>query len=192
MMLSFLRRGHSDTDMYRAETMWRHGEKLGCSIAQSFPTHCNPMDGLQHARLHCPSLSPQVCSNSCPLSRWCHPTISASAIFFSSSPKSFPASESFPVSWLFALSGQSTGASASTSGLPIDIQGWFPSGLTGLISLLSRRLSRVSSSITVWKHQFLSTQLPGHLQTKESGLEKILLLQPSEGINSAETLMLDF
>ena len=148
--------------------------------------------GLQHARLTCPSVSPRVCSNSCPLSRWCHPTISASAIFFSSCPKSFPASESFPVSWLFASSGQSTGASASTSGLPIDIQGWFPSGLTGLISLLSRRLSRVSSSITVWKHQFLSTQLPGHLQTKESGLEKILLLQPSEGINSAETLMLDF
>ena len=92
--------------------------------------------GLQHARLPCPSLSPWVCSNSCPLSQWYHPTIASSVIPFSPCPQSFPASGSFPVSQLFAPSGQSTGASASASVLPTSIQGWFPLGLTGLISFL--------------------------------------------------------
>jgi len=104
-----------------------------------------------------PSLSPRVCSNSHPLSQRCHPIISSSFVPFSYS-QSFPVSESFPVSWLFILGGQSIGASTSTSVLPINIQGWFPLGLTGLISLLSKRLSSVFSSITVWKHQFFSTQ----------------------------------
>ena len=111
------------------------------------------------ARLPCPSLSPRVCSNSCPLSRWCHPTISSSAVPFSSSHQSFPASGSFPVSWFFTSGGQSIGASASTSALPMNIQGWFPLGLTGLISLLSKRLSRVFFSTTVQKLQFFGTQL---------------------------------
>ena len=87
--------------------------------------------GLQHARFPCPSPSPRVCSNSCPLSQWYHPTISSSVIPFSSCLQSFPASGSFPMSWLSASGGQSIGASASASVLPVNIQGWFPLGLTG-------------------------------------------------------------
>ena len=93
--------------------------------------------GLHHVRLLCPSLSPRVCPNSCPLSQWCHQTISCSVAPFSSCPQSFPDSGSFPMNRLFALGGQSTGASSSTSVLPMNIQGWFLLGLTGLISLLS-------------------------------------------------------
>ena len=112
--------------------------------------------GLQHTRPPCPSLSPRVCSNLFPLSRWCHPTISSSATLFSSCPQSFPALVSFPMSRLFASGGQSIGASASV--LPMSIQDWFPLGLTSLISLQSKRLSRVFSSTTVQKHQFFSAQ----------------------------------
>ena len=86
--------------------------------------------GLPHARLPCPSLSPRICSNSCPLTRWCHPTISSFLIPFSSCPQFFPASVSFPKSRLFASGGQSTGASTSVSVFPMNIQGWFPLGLT--------------------------------------------------------------
>ena len=112
---------------------------------------------LQHSRLPCPLLSSRVCSNSCPLTRWCHPTISSSVAAFSSCLQSFPALRSFPLCWLFASGGQSIGVSASTSVLPMNIQGWLPLGLTGLI-LQSKGLSRVFSSITVWKHQFFGTQ----------------------------------
>ena len=91
--------------------------------------------GLQHARLPCLSLCRRVCSNSCPSSWWCHPTISSSVTPFSSRLQSFPASGSFPMSWLFAWGGRVIGASASASVLPINIQGWFPLGLTGLISI---------------------------------------------------------
>ena len=97
---------------------------------------------LQHARLPCPSLGPWVSSNSCPLSQWCHLTISSSAAPFSFCPRSFPASRYFPVSQLFASGSQSTGASASASIFPMNIQGWFPLELTGL-NLLSKGLSRV-------------------------------------------------
>ena len=110
--------------------------------------------GLQHARLPCPSLSPEVCLNSCPWSWWCHPTISSSVTLFSSCSQSFPASGSFPVSWIFASGAQSTGASASVSVLPMNIQGWFPWGWTGWISLLSKGLSRVLSNTPVQKQQF--------------------------------------
>ena len=96
--------------------------------------------GLQHTRLSCPSLSPRVFSNSCPLSWWCHPTISSSVGPFSSCPQSFPASGSFPISQLFTPGGQSIGASASASVLPMNIQGEFPLGWTGLISLQSKGL----------------------------------------------------
>ena len=116
------------------------------------------LHGLQHARLPCPSLSLGVCSNSCPLSWWCLPTISSSIAPFSSCPQSFPASRSFPMSQLFTSGGQIIGASASASVLPMNIQGWFPLGLTGLISLQSKELSRVFSNITIWKHQFFSIQ----------------------------------
>ena len=113
--------------------------------------------GLQHARFHYPSLSPRVRSNSCPLSQWYHTTISSSVTQFSSCPQCFPASLSFPMSQLFVLCGWSNRASASASVLPMSIQDWYPLGLTGLISLLSKGLSRVFSSTTVWKHQFFGT-----------------------------------
>ena len=98
---------------------------------------------LQHTRPPCPSPSPGACSNSCPLCWWCHPTISSSVVPFYSCLQSFPASESFLMSRLFASGGQSIAASAYASVLLMDIQGWFPLGLTGLTSLLSKGLSRV-------------------------------------------------
>ena len=112
--------------------------------------------GLQCTRLPCPSPSPRACSNSCPSSHWCHPTISSSVIPFSSRLQSFPASGSFLTSQLFSSGGQSIGA--STSVLPMNIQDLFPLGLTGLISLQSEGLSRVFSNTTVQKHQFFSTK----------------------------------
>ena len=115
--------------------------------------------GLQHTRLLCPPLSPRICSSSCPLSWWCHPTISVSVAPFSSFPQSFRASGSFPMSCLFIPGGQSIGASASASVLPMNIQGWFPLGLTDLISLQSKRLSRVFSNTTVQKHQFFGAHM---------------------------------
>ena len=114
--------------------------------------------GLQHARLPCPSLSPWVCSNSCPLSWWCHPIISSSITPFSSCPQSFPAIGNLPVSQLFPSGGQSIGASDSASVLPVNIQGWFSLGLTDLISLLSKGLFRLFQSTTVWKLQFFHAQ----------------------------------
>ena len=126
--------------------------QFGCSVmSDSLRSH-----GLQHSRPPCPSPTPRVYSNSCPLSLWCHPTISSSVIPSSSYLQSFPASGSFPVSQFFASGGQSIGASASV--LSMSIQDWFPLGLTGLISLLSKRISRVFSSTTIQKHQFFSAQ----------------------------------
>ena len=113
---------------------------------------------LQHTRLLCPPLSPGVFSNFCPLSWWCYLTISSSAISFSFCLQSFRASGSFPLSWLFASGDQSIGAPVSATVLSMNIQGWFPLGFTGLIALLSKGLSRVFSSTTVWKHQFFSVQ----------------------------------
>ena len=115
--------------------------------------------GLQHVRLLCPSPSSRACSNSGPLSQWCHPTISSSAIPFSSCLQSFPASGSFQMSQFFVSGGENIRASASESVFPMNIHDWFTLGLTGLISLLSKGLSRVSSNTTVQKHQFFSTQL---------------------------------
>ena len=111
----------------------------------------------KHAGLPCPSPTPGVHWNSCPLSQWCHSTISSSVIPFSSCPHSFPASGSFPKSQLFASGSQSIGASASV--LPMNIQDWFPLGWTGWISLQSKGFSRVFSNITVQKHQFFGTHL---------------------------------
>ena len=108
--------------------------------------------GLQHTRPPCPSPSPEVCPSSCPLHWWCHPAISFSDALFSFCPQSFPASGSFPMSQLFALDDQNTGASVSV--LPKSIQGWFPLRLTGLISLLSKGLSGVFSNTTVPRYQF--------------------------------------
>ena len=113
----------------------------------------------QHARPPCPSPTPRVHTNSCPLSQWYHPAISSSVIHFSSCPQSLPASESFPMSQHFALGGQSIGVSALASFLPKKSWGWSPSEWTGWISLQSKGLSRVFSNTTVQKHQFFSTQL---------------------------------
>ena len=108
--------------------------------------------GLQHARLSCPSLSPRVCSNSCPLSQCCHPTSPSSAVPFSSCLQSFPASESLPMNWLFSSGGQSIGASNSVSVLPVSIYDGFPLGF--FISLLTKGLSRLFSHSTFQKHKF--------------------------------------
>ena len=117
------------------------------SVAQSCPTLCDPMD--------CNTPTPGAYSDSCPLSRWCHPTISSSVIPFLSHLQSFPASGSFPVSQYFASGGQSNEVSASASVPPVNIQDWFPLGWIGWISLQSKGLSRVFTDTTVLKHQFL-------------------------------------
>ena len=115
--------------------------------------------GLQHPGFPCLSPTPGAYSNLCPSSWWCHPTVSSSAVPFSSCLHSSPASGSFPLSQFFTSGGQSIGDSASASVLPMNIQDWFPLGWTGWISLLSKGISRVFSSTTVQKHQFFSAQL---------------------------------
>ena len=119
--------------------------------------------GLQHTRLLCPSPTPGVYSNSCPSSRWCHPTISSFVIPFSSRLQSFPASGSFPMSQFFASGGQRIGVLALASVLPMNIQDWSPLGWTGWISLQFKWLSRVFSNTTFQKHQFFSAQLSSEL-----------------------------
>ena len=128
-----------------------------CSVAQLCPTLCD-RHGRQHIRSPCPSRPPRVCPSSCPLNWWGHLTISSSVALFSFCLQSFPPSRSFPMSLLFTLGGQSIGASASASVLPMSIQGWFPLGLTSLISLQSKEFSTVFSSTTIWKHQFFNIQ----------------------------------
>ena len=113
----------------------------------------------QHTRPPCPSPTPEVYSNPCPLSQWCHPVISSFVVPFSSCPRSLPASGSFPMNQLFTWGGQSTGISASASVLPMNTQDWSPSGWTGWISLPSKGLSRVFSNTTVQKHQFFCAQV---------------------------------
>ena len=128
--------------------------QFSCSIvSDSLQSH-----GLQHTRPPCPSPTPGVHPNSCPLSRWCHPAISSSVIPFSSCPQSLPALESLSMSQLFAWGGQSTGVSASASILPMNTQDWSPLGWTGWIFLQSKGLSRVFSNTTVQKHKFFSAQ----------------------------------
>ena len=140
--------------------------------------------GLQHTRLPCPSLSPWVCSNSCLLSPWCHPTI-LSSVSFSSCLQSFPASGSFLMSWLFTSGGQSIGASASASVLPLNIWNWSPLELTGWISLQCKGLSRVFSNTTVRRHQFFGSLLHGptltslHDYHKNHSFDKTELCQQS-------------
>ena len=114
---------------------------------------------LQHSRPPCPSPTPRVYSSSCPLSWWCHPTISSSVIPFFSHLQSFPASGSFLMSQFFTSGGQSIGVSTSASVLPINIQDWYSLGWTGWISLQSKGLSRVFSNTTVQNHQFFGAQL---------------------------------
>ena len=122
---------------------WNYHNTVNWLSVSSVMSNSSLPRGLQHTRLSCPSPTPGACLNSCPLSQWCHPTISSSVIHFSCL-QSFPASESFPMSQFFASGGQSIRASASV--LPINVQDWFPLGLTGLISLQSKGLSRVFSN----------------------------------------------
>ena len=126
------------------------------SVAQSCPTLCDLMN---RSTPGLPSPTPGVYSNPCPLSRWCHPTISSSVVPFSSCPQSLPAAGSFPMSQLFKWGGQITEVSASASVLPMNTQDWSPLGWTGWISLQSKGLSRVFSHTTVQKHQFFDAQL---------------------------------
>ena len=128
-------------------------------FSQSVMSNSLRSHGLQHARPPWPSPTPRVYSNSCPSSRWCHPTISSSVVPFSSCLQSFPASGCFLMSQFLASGGQSIGVPTSASVLPMNIQDRFPLGLTGWISLLSKGLSRVFSNTTVQKHQFFGIQL---------------------------------
>ena len=132
----------------------RQSVQFSCSVVSN---SLRPHE-LQHARPPCPSPTTGVHSNSCPLSRWCHPTISSSVVPFSSSLQSFPASGPFQMSEFFASGGQNIAVSTSTSVLPVNIQDWFPLEWTGWISLQSKGLSRVFSNSAVQKHQFFGTQ----------------------------------
>ena len=138
------------------------------SYVQLFVTH-----GLQHARLPCLSPTPGACSDSCPSSRWCHPTVSPFIFPFSSCLQSFPASGSFHMNQFFTSGGQGTGVSASTSVLPMNIQDWFPLGLTDWIFLLSKRLSKgllqhhSSKASVLWRSTFFIVQLSHPYMTTE-------------------------
>ena len=137
----------------------QHPSSWSVQFSCSVVSNSLQLHGLQHARPPCPSPAPGACSNSCPSSWWCHPTISSSVVPFSSCLRPFLASGSFSMSQFFPSGVQSIGASASASVLPMNIQGWFPLGLTGLTSLQSKGLSRVFSNTTIQKHQFFSAQL---------------------------------
>ena len=130
-----------------------------CSVTRSCLTICKPMNRSMWGLPLCPSPTPGVHPNPCPLSRWCHPTISSSVVPFSSCPQSLPASESFPMSQLFAWGGQSIRVSVLASVLPMNTQDWSPLEWTGWISLQSKGLSRVFSNTTVQKYQFFCTWL---------------------------------
>ena len=149
--------------VYKKEcNCWEHAlvQKLySVQFSHSVVSNYLQPHGLQHARPPCPSPTPEVYSNSCPLSRWRHPTISSSVIPFSSCLQYFAAWGSFQMSHIFTSGDQIIGVSASASVLPMNIQDWSPSGWTGWISLQSKRLSRVFSNTTVQKHQFFGSQL---------------------------------
>ena len=141
--------------MYKPEYEWIQAPRtwFNSVVFNSLRLH-----ELQHARLPCTSPTPRACLNTCPSSEWCHPTISSSVSPSPPAFKSFPASGAFLMGLLFSSGCLSTGVSASASVLPINIQGQFPLGLTGLISLQSKGLSRVFFSTTIWKHKFLGRQ----------------------------------
>ena len=153
----------------RSKTIWAMGEALVSQLSHSVMSDSFRPHELQHTRPPCTSPTSGVYSNSSPLSRWCHPTISSSVIPFSSCLQSLPASGSFQMSHLFPSGGQSIGVSASTSVLPMNTQDWFPLEWSGWISLQSKGLSRLFSNTTVQKHQFfgaqLSSQSNSHIHT---------------------------
>ena len=132
---------------------------ISVQFSHSVMSNSLRLHGLQPAKPPCPSPAPRVYTNSCPLSVWCHSTISSAVVPLSSCLQSFPASGSFPISQLWTWGGQNIGVSAVTSVLPMNTQDWSPLGWTGGIFLQSRRLSRVFSNTTVQKHQFFCPQL---------------------------------
>ena len=142
--------------MRKIKVVFRFHINLKCCCYHSVILLCPVLwpHGLQHPRLPCTSPSPGVCPSSCSLHCWCHPAISSSDTLFSFCPWSFPASRTFPMSHLFTSDRQNNGASASASVLLVNIQGWSPSRWTSLISLLSKGLSGVFSSTTIWRHWF--------------------------------------
>ena len=145
----------------RAKLQWREpssATESSVQFSRSVMSDSLRPHGLQQARFPCPSPTPGPCSNSCPLSQWCHATISSSAVPFSSCLQSFPASGSFQMSQV-CIRWPIIGVSASTSVLPMNTQDWFPLGWTGWISLQSKGPSRVFSNTTVQKHQFFGAQL---------------------------------
>ena len=158
---------HTHLDIQVLSTCWGWGELMwqllstvsSVQFSHSVVSNSWRPHRLQHTRLPCRLVTPGPCSRSCPLSRWCHPTISSSVVPFSFHVQSLPASGSFPVSWFFTSGGQSIGVSASGSVLPMNIQDWFPLGWTGWISLQSKGLSRVFSNTTIQKHRFFRAQL---------------------------------
>ena len=145
--------------IYPIKKIQSSGQFSGSVVSDSLWPH-----GLQQARPPCPSPTPRVYSNSCPLSQWCHPTISSSVVPFSSCPQSLPASESFPMSQLFTSGGQNIGVSASASFHPMNIQDWFLLGLTSWIFLQFKGLSGVfynhsSKASILWRSAFFTVQL---------------------------------
>ena len=152
---SFLKKnGYSFTNLPHRRVLLLFGPSV--QFSHSAASNSLWPHGLQHARLPCPSPTPRAYSNSHLQHWWCHPTISSSVVPFSSCLQSFPASQSFPMSQFFASGGQNIETSASV--LPKNIQDWFPLGLTSLMSLQSKGLSRVFSNTTVQKNQFFGTQ----------------------------------
>ena len=165
----YFSRWHKD-DYFMSSEMWNmlgstsyivygpyldhHSGQFSCSVLSEYLW----AHGLQHIRLPCPSPTPRTCSNSCSLSRWCHPTISYSVVHFSSWIQSFTASGVFPKSQFFISGGQSIGASASASVFPMNIQDWFSLGLTGWTSLQSKELSTVFSNTTLQNHEYFGAQ----------------------------------
>ena len=147
------------TSIYKIQLDWHFPKCFSVQFSCSVVSNSLQPHGLQHTRLSYSSPTPRACSNSCPSSQWCHPTISPSVILFSSSLQSFPASGSFQMGQFFTSGGQSIGASASASVPPMIVQDWFPLGLTGWISLPSKGLSRIFSNTTLQKHQFFRAQL---------------------------------
>ena len=133
--------------------LWAH-QLSSIQFSHSVVSNSLQPHRLQHVRHPCPLPTPKVCSNSCPSSQWCHPTISSSVVPFFSHLQSFPAWGSFPVSQFFTSGGQSIGISASASVIPMNTQDWFPLGFTGWVSLQSKGLSRVFFNTTVQKHLF--------------------------------------
>ena len=165
LICAFSFKNYSDYSLPKfCQFYWYHSVHFSCSVV----SNCLQPHGLQHARLPCPSPTPRACSNSCQSSQWCHSTISSSVVPVSSHLRSFPASGSFPMSWLFASRSRSIAASASASNVfsfsfspSNEYSGWFPLGLTGLISLLSKSLfQRHNTKASVLRHSaFFMVQL---------------------------------